>query len=328
MPLSTEKLKIAREASWQAFGRQVTFYVPGMFHCQSMRGKYQAISVTGNACELRCDHCKGRLLRSMIGATTAEALIEKAVRLAEHGNYGILISGGCDADGRLPWNRFIPAIQEIKRRTNLYISIHSGIVDDITARRLKKAGIDQALIDVIGDDKTMACSYRLPSGVSKIIASLKALEQAGIETVPHIVCGLNGGRIKGEKQAVSIVSRFNIRQVVIVSLMSLGTEWRRRFGMPRADDIVEILVEARLSMPQVAISLGCARERGNRCLETLSIDAGVNRMALPSDEAIARAESYGLAINYQPTCCSVGSHIGMPDRQPISSNYANSDETP
>jgi hypothetical protein len=35
------------------------------------------------------------------------------------------------------------------------------------------------------------------------------------------------------------------------------------------------------------------------------VDAGVNRMALPSDEAVERARSYGLDIRYQKTCCSV-----------------------
>jgi len=58
-------------------------------------------------------------------------------------------------------------------------------------------------------------------------------------------------------------------------------------------------------MPDTLISLGCARPRGSRRLEVLAVDAGVNRMALPSDEAVERARSYGLDIRYQKTCCSV-----------------------
>jgi uncharacterized radical SAM superfamily protein len=65
-------------------------------------------------------------------------------------------------------------------------------------------------------------------------------------------------------------------------------------------------------MPQVAVSLGCARQRGNRRLEVLAIEAGVNHLALPSEEAVERAESYGLDIGYQETCCSV-----LPDRSPF-----------
>jgi hypothetical protein len=59
-------------------------------------------------------------------------------------------------------------------------------------------------------------------------------------------------------------------------------------------------------MPQVGMSLGCARKRGDEDMELLAIDAGINRMALPSEAAIERARSYGLEIRYQRTCCSVG----------------------
>jgi uncharacterized radical SAM superfamily protein len=62
---------------------------------------------------------------------------------------------------------------------------------------------------------------------------------------------------------------------------------------------------ARLRMPHTLISLGCARPRGDDRLDVLAVEAGVNRMALPSDEAIARAKAYGLEIRYRKTCCSV-----------------------
>jgi hypothetical protein len=62
---------------------------------------------------------------------------------------------------------------------------------------------------------------------------------------------------------------------------------------------------ARLRMPRTPISLGCARPRGNDRLDVLAIDAGVSRMALPSDAAIERAQAYGLDIRYRKSCCSV-----------------------
>jgi hypothetical protein len=40
-------------------------------------------------------------------------------------------------------------------------------------------------------------------------------------------------------------------------------------------------------------------------MELLAIEAGVSRMALPSEEAVKRAEAYGLHIHYQKTCCSL-----------------------
>ncbi len=300
-----EKLQAAREMSWETFGKKLTFYVPGMIRCDGVSGKYQAVSITGEACALQCEHCKGELLRSMIRAATPRALVDQCIQLAERGNHGVLISGGCDRNGRLPWGPFLPAIREIKDRTGLLVSVHSGLVDPATARRLKGAGVDQALIDVVGDDDTYRRVCHVPFGVSEIVSSLEALESAGLEIVPHVVCGLHFGEIRGEAKAVQLISRFDVGQLVIVSVMKIPGKSDARFGLPRAEAIAEIIAEARSVMPHVLISLGCARQRGNRRMETLAIDAGVNRMALPSDEAVEHARAYGLEVKFQATCCSV-----------------------
>jgi uncharacterized radical SAM superfamily protein len=205
----------------------------------------------------------------------------------------------------LPWGDFIPAIAKIKRETGLYISIHSGLMDDETALSLRQAGVDQALIDVIGDDETYRKIYHVPFGVSRIEASLKAAEEANLPVVPHVVCGLYYGGIRGERQAIEMISRFRIKQVVVVSLMRIPGTPLWKVEEPKSEEIAEMIAEARFKVPEAEISLGCARQRGNNHLELLAIDAGVNRMALPSEEAVRRAQDYGLEIRYQRTCCSV-----------------------
>ena len=295
----------AREMSWKQFGKRITFYLPGMFSYHGLKGKYPAVSITGGDCALQCDHCRGTILTPMISATSSESLIKRAHRLAEKGNYGILISGGCDQEGRLPWEDIIPAIREIKEKTDLHISIHSGLVDDRTALRLKEAGVDQALIDVIGDDDTFQRIYHVPFGISRIQDTLESLQRAEIPMIPHIVCGLHFGEMKGEERAVEIISRFDVEQVVIVALMTIRGTPLGEVEPPGAKEVAQIILKARLSIPNAPLSLGCARRRGDSLLETLAIDAGINCMALPSDEAIRHAENYGLEIRYQMTCCSV-----------------------
>jgi len=298
-------LKRARQISWERFGKRLTVYLPGMFSYNGLSGNYPAFSITGRHCALQCDHCRGTTLEPMISAETPVRLIEKSLRLAEKGNEGILISGGCDQEGRLPWEIFVPAIREIKRKTDLYISIHCGLLDDQIARRLKQAGVDQALIDVIGDDETYRRVYNVPFGVSRIISTLQSLERATLPVVPHIVCGLHSGRIKGEKKAIEIISRFDVEHVVIVSLMTIPGTPLWGTPTPSAEEIAGIIAETRIRIPRARISLGCARQRGDTRLEILAIDAGVNRMALPSEEALKRAGDYGLEIRYQRTCCSI-----------------------
>lgn len=241
----------------------------------------------------------------MPAATSSSALLDLCQKLADQGQQGVLISGGCKKDGTLPWPHFLKAIESVKAKTKLFISVHSGLVDLDTAKGLKEAGVDQALIDVIGSDRTFQSVYHVPFGVERIVAAMDALSTVSLPMVPHIVCGLDHGHIKGEYQAVKMISRFPVAQVVIVSLMPLSGTPMAKAGFPTAEQVADIIADARIYMPHATISLGCARQRGNTRMEELAIEAGVNRMALPSEEAVAFAQKYGLNVTYQPTCCSV-----------------------
>jgi lipoyl synthase len=305
MPGFKDKLKKARELSWERFGKEITFYVPGMFSYNGIKGKYPALTITGEQCALHCDHCGGKLLETMIPTSDPVQLVRTCRRLKEKGTLGVLLSGGCDKEGRLPWENFLPAISEIKKETGLYISVHCGLLDEGTAFQLKKAGVDQALLDVIGDDRTYRDVYHVDFGVSRIASTLEALHRAGLAMIPHVVCGLYYGKLEGEMWALDMIAPLQPEQVVIVSLMGIpGTPMAKLPG-PRPQDVAEIIAEARLKMVDSRISLGCARERGNVLIDTLAIEAGVNRMVIPSEEALALARGYGLEIRYQRTCCSV-----------------------
>jgi lipoyl synthase len=288
---------------------QIAFYLPGMFSVGGHQGRHAALSITGDQCTLMCDHCRGKILSSMLTGDHPDALLERCLALDRKGYHGVLLSGGCDADGRLPWQRFYDTIARIKTRTALHVSVHCGLATDDQARSLKDAGVDQALIDVVGSDDTFQRIYHLDSGRARITKSLTALEKAGLPIIAHIVCGIDFGRIIGEKQAVAMISDFQVQQVVIVGLMKLAGVPASRSVPPTAEAIADIIADCRRRLPGIPVSLGCARERGNIRLETLAIDAGVTRMALPSEEAVAYARRLSLQIVYQRTCCSLA-----PDR--------------
>ena len=312
MIIHNTQLEAVRCISWKNLGKQITFYVPGMFFCNGVRGKYPGISITGSQCSLSCDHCGALILETMIPAENPKELLAKCIQLEKRGNYGVLLSGGCSRNGKLPWKKFIPAIAEIKEKTDLFISVHSGLVNLSDARALKAAGVDQALIDVIGNDETYQKVYHVPFGVAEIQKAMEALQKADLPTVPHVVCGLDYGRINGETEALKMISQFSVDQVVIVSLMNLARTKMEKVIPPDAHDVARIIATARSLMPKTSISLGCARQRGNTLMETLAIDAGVNRMALPSEEAVLRAKFHGLEIHYQKTCCSVTKNFADP----------------
>ena len=120
----------------------------------SKPNQFPTVSVTGEGCALNYKHCGGILLETMHPAETPEALFELGLKLKRNGALGCLISGGCLPDGSVPLKRFIPVLARIKRELGLVVNVHTGIVDVATAEALKNAGVDAALTNVLGNEKT------------------------------------------------------------------------------------------------------------------------------------------------------------------------------
>ncbi|HOP47734.1 MAG TPA: radical SAM protein [Desulfobacteraceae bacterium] len=294
--------KIAREYHGEIF----TFYLPGMVRYGKVRGRYPAISITGDRCELQCEHCRGKLLEPMIHIRNREELINIAQRFARQGAHGILLTGGSDSNGMLPWNDYWDAIKTIKEKTSLFLSAHTGFPDYESCILLKKAGLSQALVDVMGDDITAKKIYHL-HGLNRLTDSLEAIRQSGIAFVPHIVAGLYYGKIKAEFDALEIIRRYKPAALVIVVLTPLKGTPMAEVSPPSPVEIGRLIAKARLLMPEIPISLGCERPRNREgwLMERLAIRAGATRMGVWSEEAIREAVSLGLKMRFQATCCSL-----------------------
>lgn len=300
-------LAAARQTSQKHFGRTVEFFLPGMFVLNGRTGLYPAVSLTGERCDLGCEHCRGRLLETMIPALTPEDLTAAAQDLKRQGQVGMLISGGSDREGRLPWDGYFAALERIVRRVGLTITVHAGYINLATARRLKTAGVAQALVDVIGDDDTAREVYHLERGTAPVWETFEALAQAGLEAVPHIVLGLDHGRIKGEYRAVERLAAYNPTRLVTVVLNPLSGTPMKGLTPPSPEEAARFLAFAREVLPRARHHLGCARPRGphRRRLDRLALQAGVTALALPSDEAWEEALNLGLKAALVPTCCSL-----------------------
>jgi uncharacterized radical SAM superfamily protein len=298
------------EKAWETarrwHGDDFTFYLPGMIRYGDKRGQYPAISITGEKCEMMCEHCRGRLLQPMIKVTEPDDLVEKCRRLSERGSLGVLLSGGSNLEGRLPWEKFCEAIRKVKADTGLFISAHAGFPDAKTARALKEAGVDQALIDVMGDEDTARRVYHLDR-FERVLESLEGISESGIQLVPHVVTGLFYGQVKSESSALEIIRPHRPSALVIVVLTPLKGTPMAHVSTPSPMEVARLIASARIMMPEVPISLGCERPRNNAgsALEKLAILAGANRMAVWSKEAIEEARNLGLRPRFQPTCCSL-----------------------
>ncbi|MEM2913631.1 MAG: radical SAM protein [Candidatus Bathyarchaeia archaeon] len=306
-----DKIRLAREISWERFGRRIHFYAPSFVYYnneyfKSSLTSFPSISVTGTYCVLNCSHCGGKILETMIQAQTPRRLLEVCSEIKRVGAVGCLISGGCLPDGSVPIARFADVISEIKKKLGLTIVVHSGLISLEDAERLRDAGVDAVSIDIIGSEETIREIYHLNASLDHYAKSLDALKKSGIPFTPHVLIGLHYGIIKGEIRALELISRYNPSALILIIFFPIKGTAMELIKPPSPESVIEVLVQARLMMPHVPIALGCARPKGKHrsITDLLAVEAGINAIAFPSPEAIRRAEKLGLSIRFSQVCCS------------------------
>lgn len=242
----------------------------------------------------------------MIPATTPIALFEVCEKLSKNNCSGCLISGGCLPDGSVPFDNFLSTINKIKKELGFKIIVHTGIIKEKMAKELKEAGVDAALIDIIGSEETIKGIYNLNVHLEDYDNSLKALQNSGIAFVPHVIVGLDYGKLKGEFNALKMISKYKPDSLVIIALIPIKGTPLGRCEPPSPEDVAKVTATARVLLPNVPIALGCMRPTGKNRVKTdmLAIEAGVNAIAFPEKEAVDFAKSIGLETEFSRRCCS------------------------
>ena len=293
------------------FGKELTFSIPGTVAYQEgtlpfQKERFAAISVTGAHCDLHCSHCKGKLLESMIPANDPETFSRTMDQLRSHGALGILVSGGATRDGDVPLREFVPLIKKMKERDPSFkIIVHTGLIKREIALELKQAGVDQILIDVIGDDETIREIYHLNKRVEDYEETLSMLKEMGHRLAPHIIIGHHFGEIKGEWRALEIITRIGVETIVLVILKPLMG--KGLFRIPTPEETSKISAIARILNPTTPIRMGCIRPAhpSKPEMEKGAIDSGVNTIAYPLQGTIDYTKEIGLKTRFIEMCCSL-----------------------
>jgi uncharacterized radical SAM superfamily protein len=267
---------------------------------------FPSVSVTGSFCALKCKHCGGKVLNTMLPASSPQRLVEVCRDIKAKGGLGCLISGGCLPDGSVPLERFVDAIAEVKKTLGLTVVVHTGVIDAELAGRLAGAGVDAALIDVLGSDETIREIYQLNVSVADYDRSLQVLHESGIPLVPHVLVGLHYGKLKGEFEALEMIAKYSPSAVIVIALMPIHGTMMETATPPKPVDIARALVAARLELPTTLLVLGCMRPKGKHKTETdvMAVKAGVNAIAFPAEQAIKQAESMHVETSFSSLCCS------------------------
>ncbi len=297
----------------QEFGDQLTFSIPGAITYSDRtrpfsKDRFAAISVTGTRCDLHCGHCRGKLLESMIAAEDPETLSKVLERLESHGALGALLSGGADKDGAVPLDTFIRPISAIKTRSPSFkIICHTGLIGRETAMALKEAGVDQVLLDVIGDNDTIRQVYHLDKSIEDYEETLRMLKEIGHRLAPHIIVGHHFGEIRGEWKALDMVTRIGVETIVFVVLKPLDRSDTGHLKIPAPGEVSRISAAARILNPKTPIRMGCIRPAHpwKAEMEKGCINSGVNTIAYPLQTTIEYAGKIGLRTRFVEMCCSL-----------------------
>ena len=295
-------------------GRELRFSTPTFKAYSSCdvegcgKNAFPAFSVTAGGCALMCDHCQAKILEPMIPATSPEMLDRKVRALvAAQDLRGFLLSGGSTKKNEIRYERYYPVIEKLKRDfPHLKVAIHSALLDEPRAKQMEAAGIDTAMMDVIGAQETIREVYHLDRPVEDFEATLAALCATTMEVVPHIVIGLHYGRIVGELRALDIVSRHRIRSLVLVVVMPFYAK-PGTFETPRTEDVGHLFLDARRRLPEQEVLLGCARPPGmhRRVTDAYAVAAGLDGIAFPADGTLAVAQAIGRPTVQEHACCSI-----------------------
>lgn len=272
------------------------------------KSAWPAVSITGGECALACDHCKAKILEPMIAARTPEALWRVVNEQIAQGAQGMLLTGGSNHRNEVEYDTYYPVVRRIKDAFPVFkIAMHTALVDMDIAQRMEAAGIDAAMMDVIGAQDTISQVYHLKRSVADFERSLECLARTSMKTVPHIVIGLHYGRMLGEWEALEIVARHLPSALVLVVVMPFYAPAQRPFVTPDARAVGRFFMDARKRLPDTPLLLGCARPAGmvKSEIDSYAVMAGLNGIAHPADGVVELAVRLGRDVRVTPACCSI-----------------------
>jgi len=303
----------------------LTFAVPGgkvyiNDYYTNSPGSFLNISITGQDCELMCRHCRKELLKGMSTASNSKKLVELVEKYMKRpknnsvntGNgplKGMLISGGFDAEGKLPVNNILSGVGKLKSKYPfLTIYIHTGFLDEDEAAALKSSGVDAVLVNLIGSLKAIREVYNLKDRTYKdYIDTIKLLKDRGLKVSPHIIVGLENGKLSSEFRTVKDAISLGVDSLVFVILKKASRNIDFTSSKVPHSEIIRLVKYARGLSPDILLSFGCAKPPGknSHLLEIELIKTGIDSMAFPAEETIRFAVENKIAHTFVEKCCAI-----------------------
>ncbi len=287
----------------------LTLYHPGR--------NFLSVSVTDTECELKCQHCQGAFLKHMEPVSKPDDLYRLAIDHSKNNGIGMLISGGCDAEGKVPLTNHYETLARIKEDTDLILNIHTGLIGPNEILALKKIEPDIISIDICGSQKAVKNVYGLDGGPWDFEALMARLEDAELNYVPHVTIGLDRGFDSGEGAALDMISGFDPKMMVLNALMQIpGLQCSSSSHSPGYDHATsvdaeyfyEVLGYAAERLPHnIKLGIGCMRPRNLEIPFGLVSSGRLEALAMPSGKFRKKLDDEGVEYDERDGCCAITS---------------------
>lgn len=252
----------------------------------------QTISVTGTGCALNCRHCNKKFLKpmSLIGAR-----IKPNVK-------SILISGGCDKDGKVPILRFSNEIKKLKCKYK--INAHVGLVSKEEAKIISSM-VDVVSADFVTEPRIIKEIYKSEKKLDDYYESIRAL-QKNVSVFPHLTLGLWKGNISWEYDAIEmLIKKLGFRKIVFnVFITTPGTELAYQ-NPPPITQIEKYFWFLEKNYPLLDKRFGCMRPGGEyrEKIDELALLSGFKVITKPGNKTVQLAQNLNYQIFWQNQCC-------------------------
>lgn len=164
--------------------------------------KTLSVSLTGTACQLKCDHCFGHYLKAMV--TPKEALQSDA--------NSMLISGGFNQKGQIPLYENREILLELKSK-NKKLNVHPGFLRDKDIDLLKELNAVISF-DFTQDERVIDDIYHLSVSPKDYEKQYWQLLHNGLSVVPHVCLGL--GEVDADKKTLEKIAELNPPKTVLL----------------------------------------------------------------------------------------------------------------
>jgi uncharacterized radical SAM superfamily protein len=239
----------------------------------------------------------------MKDVSTKGELINFGLKLWRNGGRGMLISGGCGPDGSIPFpDHTFEEISFLKDKTGLLFNLHCGLIKKDTARKITGSGVDKVSFDFIYNDYVINEILGLERTKEDYLSTLEILKEEGITVAPHLLAGLDHGRIHWEFEAVNALAEIDPREIVLIILIPTKNTPFQDLEPPDEEEILSLgkYMRGRLSCRLI---LGCMRPRNRDNLDFDLLDNGFDGIVLPSKVTLKRIKTTGWLTKDKDTCC-------------------------